>query len=189
MNQNKGKILYDSSIMEEVREWHKILKKDQLTKGMIGVIFALLVFIIAILPRDPTTLTKEQLGASYVLILIILPILLIYGIGAILYSTHIEYLKIYENGMTLPYRSFIIINTLLRKSNFIPFLQIKEIYSKHGEETPLGGNPYPPYIYIKLKGRWKGTEAFHINEIGGKEHLDEFINIVKKKVKKVNIRW
>ena len=189
MKQNKGKILYDSSIMEEVREWHKMLKKDQLTKGIIGIIFAVFVFIILILPRDPSTLTKEQTGASYILVLIALPILLIYGIGGIVYSKNIHFLKVYENGIELPYTKFIIIKKFLKIENFIPFDQIEEIYSNHGEDIPLGGKPNPPYIYIKLKGRLRGTEAIHINDIGGKEHLDKFVKIVENKVEKVNIRW
>ena len=185
MDENKGRLIYDASVYTVSRKWDKTFKKDQLWKATIGILIMIFVGLLLLVKAPPQT--NKQAFGYFGLILFVLPLSLIFALVPLLAFFGKEYLRIYETGIVLPIKSPI--NTILHRENFIPFGQIEEIYSKHGEEAPLGGNPYPPYIYIKLKGRWKGTEAFHINEIGGEEHLDEFIDIVKKKVKKVNIKW
>jgi len=187
MNEDKGALIYDSSVNPVAGKWYRVFKKDQLHKGIFGIVFTIFIITIIVITKDTPIQTKEQAFGYYGLVCLALPLTLIYSIISILASIGKDYLRVYENGIVLPFKGPI--NAILKRSKYLPFDEIDEIYSKHGEKRPAFMNPHPPYIFIKKRGVFGGTEMFHIKEIGGEEGSEQFISIVKNKVKKVNIIW
>lgn len=187
MNENKGVLIYDSSVNPVCREWNKVFKKDQLFKGAVCFAFTIFIVVILIFTQNIPVQTHEQAMGYYGLIAIALPLFILSDIICISAFLGKDFLRVYENGIVLPCKGHI--NTILKRTKYLPFEKIDEIYSKHGEERPAFMNPHPPYIFIKKKGVFGGTEMFHIKEIGGEENIDTFVSIMRKKVKKVNIKW
>ena len=71
-----------------------------------------------------------------------LTIAFIFFLFVFIYSFSPDIIRVYENGITLPYRS--LKNMILRREEFIPYTKIEKIY--------MNSHPSLAYFAVKLKG-------------------------------------
>lgn len=170
----KGKLLYEGKIKKE----RKIV--NSIKAGAVGIVFLSICFLMYLVFFKVIPIREEAEWAWFIPGIVVGPISFVLGIGFISIAiAGKKDLKIYDNGIELPDRSFIQI--LQKKENYICFKDIKSVYP----------NEILPYTYMVIKKR--GGKKIPKLGILYKRDIDDielFIRIIEKKVKVVkNICW
>jgi hypothetical protein len=171
---DKGKLIFDGSKSVENIKKVKREKKSNILHGLLFIFVGLFWILCNILILKST-------ASIWGILLLLIPFSIIFftiGISMVLAALTLHYLKIYENGIVLPYREYLDLLLRRRKEIFLPFNDIKNIYE----------NPKGKYISIKMKNFEKATfgvrkEIYSID----KDYLSlsdykEIKSILKKKV-------
>lgn len=167
MTGEKGTLVFDESSEIEVRK-HILGHKTMFSGGGIFfILFGLFLFLAPFIDNielNPNTQGLEWLFQIFGLIFIMV------GAFFILASFGIKNLKVYENGIALPYTPPDLV--LKKEESYYPFESIKEIYWRDDR----------PYIIIEVRDHKNNRVDIDISKKLIK-NMDCFIQVVSDKTK------